>query len=89
MVWNNRLDSGTWDSIESFYQMGLWWSKKIIIFSLNVNDILLVSNDTEMIVATKWWLSFNFEMKDMGQLDYILGVKIFRDRSKKLLGLSQ
>ena len=28
-------------------------------------------------------------MKDMGEADYILGVKILRDRSKKLLGLSQ
>jgi hypothetical protein len=60
-----------------------------IILSLYVNDILLASNDTEMIVATKEWLSSNFEMKDMGEADYILGVKIFRDRSKKILGLSQ
>ena len=28
-------------------------------------------------------------MKDMGEADYILGVKIFRDRLKKILGLSQ
>jgi hypothetical protein len=42
-----------------------------------------------MIVATKEWLSSNFEMKDMGEADYILGVKIFRDRSRKILGLSQ
>ena len=60
-----------------------------IILSLYVDDILLASNDTEMIVATKEWLSSNFEMKDMSEADYILGVKIFRDRSKKILGLSQ
>jgi hypothetical protein len=42
-----------------------------------------------MIVSTKRWLSSNFEMKDMGEADYILGVKIFRDLSKKILGLSQ
>ena len=28
-------------------------------------------------------------MKDMGEADYILGVKIQRDRSKKFLSLSQ
>ena len=28
-------------------------------------------------------------MKDMGEANYVLGVKIFKDRSKKLLGLSQ
>ena len=60
-----------------------------IILSLYVDNILLADNDAEMIVATKEWLSSNFEMKDMGEADYILGVKIFRDRSKKILGLSQ
>ena len=60
-----------------------------IILSLYVDDILLADNDMEMIIATKGWLSFNFEMKDMGEADYILGVKILRDRSKKLLGLSK
>ena len=60
-----------------------------IILSLYVDDILLANNDTEMIIATKEWLSSNFEMKDMSEADYILGVKIFRDRSKKILGLSQ
>ena len=57
--------------------------------SLYVDDILSAGNDMEMIVATKEWLSSNFEIKDMGEADYILGVKILRDRSKKLLDLSQ
>uniref|UniRef100_A0A2N9GE70 CCHC-type domain-containing protein n=1 Tax=Fagus sylvatica TaxID=28930 RepID=A0A2N9GE70_FAGSY len=56
-----------------------------IILSLYVDDILWAGNDVEMIVATKEWLSSNFEMKDMGEADYILGVKIFRDCSKKIL----
>ena len=59
-----------------------------IILSLYVDDILLVGNDMEMIITTKGWLSSNFEMKDMGEVDYILGVKILRDCSKKLLSLS-
>ena len=60
-----------------------------IILSLYVDDILSAGNDMEMIVATKEWLSSNFEIKDMSEADYILGVKILRDRSKKLLDLSQ
>ena len=52
-----------------------------IILSLYVDDILLAGNDMEMIIATKGWLSSNFEMKDMGEADYILGVKILRDCS--------
>ena len=53
-----------------------------------MDDILLAENDMEMIV-TKRWLSSTFEMKYMGEANYVLGVKIFRDCLKKLLGLSQ
>ena len=42
-----------------------------------------------MIDTAKKWLSSNFEMKDMGEANYILGVKIVRDHAKRLLGLSQ
>ena len=63
--------------------------KSLLILSLYVDDILLAGNDMKMIVTTKRWLSSIFEMKDMGEANYVLGVKIFRDQSKKLLGLSQ
>jgi len=42
-----------------------------------------------MTVATQDWLSLKFEMKDMGETSYVLGVKILRDRSRRLLDLSQ
>ena len=42
-----------------------------------------------MIVATIRWLFSIFEMKDLGEASYVLGVKILRDRSRRLLGLSQ
>ena len=54
-----------------------------------VDNILLIGNDKEMIVTTNTWLSSNFEIKDMGEANYVLGVKIFRDHSRKFLGLSQ
>ncbi|KAK4394468.1 Retrovirus-related Pol polyprotein from transposon TNT 1-94 [Sesamum angolense] len=63
--------------------------KNFFILSLYMDDILLAGNNMEMIVATQKWLSSTFEMKDMGEAEYILGVKIHRDRSKKLLSLSQ
>uniref|UniRef100_A0A2N9GE28 Reverse transcriptase domain-containing protein n=1 Tax=Fagus sylvatica TaxID=28930 RepID=A0A2N9GE28_FAGSY len=34
-------------------------------------------------------ITSTFEMKDMGEANFVLGVKITRDRSKKLLSLSQ
>ncbi|KAL0401709.1 UNVERIFIED_CONTAM: Retrovirus-related Pol polyprotein from transposon TNT 1-94 [Sesamum latifolium] len=35
----------------------------------------------------KAWLSTQFSMKDMGEASYILGIKIYRDRSRRMLGL--
>ena len=60
-----------------------------IILFLYVDDILIAGNYKKLIDVTKKWLSSNFEMKDMGEVSYVLGVKILRDRSKRLLGLSQ
>ncbi|KAL0394426.1 UNVERIFIED_CONTAM: hypothetical protein Slati_4408800 [Sesamum latifolium] len=37
----------------------------------------------------KAWLSMQFSMKDMGEASYILGIKIYRDRSRRMLGLTQ
>ena len=64
-------------------------SDGFVILSLYVDDILIAGNGKEMIDTTKKWLSSNFEMKDMGEASYVLGVKIIRDRAKRLLGLSQ
>jgi len=61
----------------------------IIFLTLYVDDIQLAGNIMEMIPTTKKWLSFAFQMKDMGEARYVLGVEIFRNRSKKLIGLSQ
>ena len=60
-----------------------------IILSLYVDDTLLVGNNKEFIKTIKEWLSSTFEMKDMGEASFVLGVKILRDHSRKLLGLSQ
>lgn len=62
---------------------------KFHILSLYVDDILLAGNNIEMIVATEGWLSSTFVMNDVVEADYILGVKIMRDRLKKLSGLTQ
>ena len=59
-----------------------------LILSLYVDDILLDENDNEMTVATQGWMSSKFEMKDIGKARYMLGVKILRGHSRKLLGLS-
>ena len=61
----------------------------LIFIVLYVDDILLIGNDIPMLQSVKTWLSIKFFMKDLGEAAYILGIRIFRDRSKRLLGLSQ
>ncbi|KAK8516623.1 hypothetical protein V6N12_049345 [Hibiscus sabdariffa] len=56
---------------------------------LYVDDILVIGNDVPTLQSIKTWLSSCFSMKDLGEATYILGVKIYRDRSRRLLGLSQ
>ncbi|KAK9003803.1 hypothetical protein V6N11_018699 [Hibiscus sabdariffa] len=56
---------------------------------LYVDDILIIGNDIPTLQSVKAWLSSCFFMKDLGEAAYILGVKIYRDRSRRLLGLSQ
>ena len=52
-------------------------------------DILFASRDKDMLHETKNFLSSNFDMKDLGEASYVLGIEIHRDRSKGMLGLSQ
>ena len=56
---------------------------------LYVDDILIIGNDIGMLSTIKAWLSRHFSMKDLGEASYILGIRIYRDRSKRMLGLSQ
>ena len=56
--------------------------------TLYVDDILIAGNNIEYLKDIKSCLSSNFEIKDMGNAVYILGVKISRDCSRRLLSLS-
>nr|GEY87452.1 hypothetical protein [Tanacetum cinerariifolium] len=42
-----------------------------------------------MLQDVKSYLGRSFAMKDLGEAAYILGIKIYRDRSKRLIGLCQ
>ena len=62
---------------------------KIIFLILYVDDVLLASNDLDMLHEVKQLLSMHFDMKDLGEASFVLGIEIHRDRSRNLLGLSQ
>ena len=54
-----------------------------------MDDFLLATNDKGLLHEVKQFLSKNFDMKDMGYMTYVLGIKIYRDRFRGLLSLSQ
>jgi hypothetical protein len=60
-----------------------------VFLVLYVNDILLIGNDILILEVVKFSLRKRFSMKDFGELAYILGIKIYKDRSMRLIGLSQ
>jgi hypothetical protein len=62
---------------------------RFIFLTLYVDEILLASSDVSLLQETKKFLSSNFDMKDLGEASYVLGIEIHRDRTKYALGLSQ
>lgn len=61
----------------------------VVFLILYVDDILLIGNDIPLLESVKTSLKNSFSMKDLGEAAYILGIRIYRDRSKRLIGLSQ
>jgi Reverse transcriptase (RNA-dependent DNA polymerase) len=48
-----------------------------------------MGNDIPLLQLAKFSLKKVFSMKDLGEAVYILGIEIYRDRSKRRIRLSQ
>ncbi|KAL0462296.1 UNVERIFIED_CONTAM: hypothetical protein Slati_0117200 [Sesamum latifolium] len=88
--WNTRFDEVIrgYNFIKNEYIYKISGSS-VSYLVLYVDDILLIGNDVKMLGDIKAWLSTQFSMKDMGEASYILGIKIYRDRSRRMLELTQ
>jgi len=62
---------------------------KYIFLVLYVDDVLLASRDIGFLLETKRFLTKIFEMKDLREASFVLGIKILRDCSQGILRLSQ
>ena len=67
------------------------WRKqgKFAFVVLYVDNLVIASNDLEKREEIKRGLSKVFQMKDLGEPDIFLGIKITRDRSNRVMSLSQ
>jgi hypothetical protein len=54
-----------------------------------VDDILLASSNINLLLETKRFLSSNFDVKNLGEVSFVLGIEIHRDRKNGVLELSQ
>ena len=63
--------------------------RKYIFLVLYVDDIFLPANDIDMLIKTKQLLFSHFDMKDLREASYVLGIQILRDRPSGILRLSQ
>ncbi|GKB96019.1 retrotransposon protein, putative, ty1-copia subclass [Tanacetum coccineum] len=92
--WNKRFD----EEIKKFgfdqnldepcvYQKAS--GSNVTFLILYVDDIIIMGNHIPSLQSVNDYLGKCFAMKDLGEATFILGIKIYRDRTKRLIGLGQ
>ncbi|GJU46903.1 retrotransposon protein, putative, ty1-copia subclass [Tanacetum coccineum] len=90
--WNKRFDNEikkfgfTQNPDESCVYLKASGSN-VTFLILYIDDILIMGNNIPMLQGVKSYLRRCFAMKDLGEVAYILGIKIYR--SRRLIGLCQ
>ena len=59
----------------------------VVFLILYVDNILLIGNNFELLLKVKIQLATQFQMMDLGETQYVLGIKIIRDRKNKIIAL--
>jgi hypothetical protein len=77
------------ENVEDNFIYAKYKNRKFIFIILYVDDILLASSDVNLLQEMKKFLSSKFDMKDLGEASFVLGIEIHRDRRKGVLRLSQ
>jgi hypothetical protein len=93
-VWNKPLDSTLKDI--GFNQCNkdtciyLYQSKNaFIILAVHINDMLIISNSKSSLAEMKLALGQWFKVKDLGEVRFLLRIKVIHDRQTGHIGLSQ
>ena len=61
----------------------------VLVIALYVDDLLIFTNRIKELEELKKHLKERFDMKDLGDTHYCLGIQILRDRSKKQVRINQ
>ena len=96
--WNEKIDAylkscGYKQSAADpciYYRTQMVGKKSVVVFiGVYVDDTIFMSNDKSVLLAEKENISKAFAMDDRGEISYILGMEVKRDRAKKVLTISQ
>ena len=60
-----------------------------ILISIYVDDLMIATKNEEALKETKELLKESYKMTDLGELNYLLGIKITRDRKRREFRMSQ
>jgi len=61
----------------------------VALVSLYVDDLIITGNASHLIEDIKIQLAHSFEMKDLGEIHYCLGLEIWREGSKTMVTQSK
>jgi hypothetical protein len=92
--WNLHFDQviKSFGFVPNFYEACIYMKvsgSSVTFLVVYVDDILIIGNNIRMLNDVKSYLNKSFSVKYLGEAVYILGIKIYRDRQRRLIGLSQ
>jgi len=67
----------------------MWKGEDLIVIVVHIDDLTIVTSSVALMDHIKEQLKKDFKFLDMGELHWILGFEVKRDRSKRTLLLSQ
>jgi hypothetical protein len=92
--WNKKLDEFLktldFNQCLSDYAIYIHQTKDVsIIIAVYVDDLVIFGTNKIAVSQLKQKLTKRFKIRDLGNLNYILGVKVSRDRVKRTITISQ
>ena len=64
-------------------------SSSFIILTVHADDMLIASNSTQKLVELKAGLTKHFKVKDLGKVNFLLGIEVTCNRKAGTIELSQ